>query len=556
MSRSAIIIPQLKELIGRGLDQAIKRIEELLLPSATGYNMFVQVKGRYSNYLSNVALGMVGQKDLDQQYAQLANALLFVIDGIQDSDLKPNDEIKPVSDPRRGELLYQIPRKMMEMKEYRCAVRVAYLKNVIMDDWEASADDVQRDVRVAEVMAVELVNVLEDEPFQIRALSSALQFLDENDYTEWIFMVKAKRDGEFPLALKISVVEVRNGREVKKDVVLEEHITVASEEEIPQKFKGSGYEIALGEQALPEAERSQPGSKVIPEAAQPSAVVSPSPAPLPQPAPSTMQKSSGQNKNIRSMALFLAFIMLGSISTWAFVPADKRDWVLTRYVQDDEQSYAAFAEKYPKSEYAEKAIFRKAIKSDKPRDYLAYQEKYPDGSYAKEVGIKVRSLEARQLEIITTHATPENVRQFVADFPQSERLPEVVQKIERHPELRAKVMDELEDASIAQVRKDPNARTVKNFLRSFPTSTKVSEVRERLDTMPTLREAVKQDLEEASFQQVKQTEDIVPAQEFLEEFPESQRREEVKKMMEERRDTRKTSRPIKQRIDHQRSKEK
>jgi hypothetical protein len=67
MSRSAIIIPQLKELLGRGLDQAIKRIEELLLPSATGYNMFVQVKGRYSNYLSNVALGMVSQKDLDQQ---------------------------------------------------------------------------------------------------------------------------------------------------------------------------------------------------------------------------------------------------------------------------------------------------------------------------------------------------------------------------------------------------------------------------------------------------------------------------------------------------------
>ena len=179
MSRASEAKIALKALIAQGIDQAIRRLDEILDPKSLANNTFIQLKSRYSLYLSNIVLGMTSQDELNRQYAQISHAFIIVVDGLSDADLKPEASAAPApAVPRRGELLYHIPRQMQEKREYRCAVRVAYLKDLLYQDWETHADDAQKNIRVAEVMSVELVNLDDEEPFSIRSLHNTVQFLD------------------------------------------------------------------------------------------------------------------------------------------------------------------------------------------------------------------------------------------------------------------------------------------------------------------------------------------------------------------------------------------
>ena len=122
----------IKRAIGEGIDQAIKRIEEVLDSASPMYNALVQLKSRYSAYLSSVILGIASQKELDEQYAKLSLALIMLTDLLQDTDLKSGSSASAeTSKPRRGELLYYIPREMQEKREYYCTVRIAYFKEIL-----------------------------------------------------------------------------------------------------------------------------------------------------------------------------------------------------------------------------------------------------------------------------------------------------------------------------------------------------------------------------------------------------------------------------------------
>ncbi len=249
MNRIPEVKAAIKNLIGQGIDQAIRRLEEILSPASPLFNTYIQLKSRYSAYLSAVMLGTVSQKELDEQYAKLSHTLILLTDGIQDSDLNPETNTVPSANTsRRGELLYHIPRQMQKKCEYRCTVRLAYLKDLLYEDWKNHHKDIQKSIRIAEVMSVELINLDEKEPFSIRSLHNSVQFLAENDFTEWLFFVRPKKIGEFSLALRISIIEVRDGREVKKDIVLEQRVIVvteSAEQEDTLGFVSSGIEMAF-----------------------------------------------------------------------------------------------------------------------------------------------------------------------------------------------------------------------------------------------------------------------------------------------------------------------
>jgi len=249
MSRVLETKASLKKLIAQGIDQAIRRLDELLNPELPYYNTYIHLKSRYSAYLSAVIMGTASQKELDEQYAKLSHTLILLVDGLQESDLKPeSNAASSANAPRQGELLYHIPRQMQEQHEYRCAVRVAYFKKIINIKWQDHPDDVQDSIRVAEVMSVELIGLDDLEDFRIKSLHNTVQFLDENDFTEWIFLVKPKRAGEFNLALRVSVIEVKDNREVKKDIVLEQRVIVVTEKSEPEaapKLTKSGITIAF-----------------------------------------------------------------------------------------------------------------------------------------------------------------------------------------------------------------------------------------------------------------------------------------------------------------------
>ncbi len=237
----------LKQRIAEGANYAIKQLEEVLRPDSDKFNKFVQIKGRYNAYLNAIVSGMASKAELDGQYNQISTALLYFTDSLRDEYLRTEQPAPSPAQTKRGELLYHFPHEMQTAHEYKCAVRVAYLRALLYDDWQRYDDDVQKSIPVAEIMSVELLNQDGSEPFEIRSFSDTIQFLDQDFHTEWEFYVKPRRLGAFPLLLKISVVETRNGRDVKRNIVLEERVVVSTDAplEVETNFQKSDIRLDL-----------------------------------------------------------------------------------------------------------------------------------------------------------------------------------------------------------------------------------------------------------------------------------------------------------------------
>jgi uncharacterized protein (TIGR02145 family) len=146
-----------------------------------------------------------------------------------------------LAQPTRGGLLYSIPGGMEVGQESRCEVRIAFDKAALLADFDISKEHAVRDIRVSNLMEVELMDPAPGgaAAFAVRTLSSAEQFIDPNDYTQWIFYVKALREGIYPLALKVTVIEVVDGKERRKEIVLEENIEVKNA--LPEEPESGGY---------------------------------------------------------------------------------------------------------------------------------------------------------------------------------------------------------------------------------------------------------------------------------------------------------------------------
>ena len=75
--------------------------------------------------------------------------------------------------------------------------------------------------------------------------------LDEREaYTEWIFFIRALREGQFSLMLRVAVVEKVGEKERKRDIVLEEKVRVVSHpisEMSADSFKTTGYRVGISQ---------------------------------------------------------------------------------------------------------------------------------------------------------------------------------------------------------------------------------------------------------------------------------------------------------------------
>ena len=267
MSRLEEIIKTLKQYIGEGVEAALEFLETILHHDSERYNDFIQIKSRYNSLQRELLLGVLEHSTYDISRNNISKALLLLAEEITEKDLVPEDGAAEKKDDKHGEILYHVPELMQLNHEEKCTVRLAYVVDQLLRDWEKHEEDVIKNIRVSEIMAVSLLNLDEsDPPFAIRTLSETVQFLDKDDFTEWVFYVKPIKTGEFPLMLRVSVIEMINNKEYKKDIVLEEQITVQSEE-VPQtgeaEFKAAGTSIAVGSTPLPpQAPPAAPAAQV------------------------------------------------------------------------------------------------------------------------------------------------------------------------------------------------------------------------------------------------------------------------------------------------------
>jgi hypothetical protein len=132
---------------------------------------------------------------------------------------------KPKS--KYGKVLYHIP-ELMQIQEWtRCIVRLAWDELLLTENLKTPEEGkVIDDIRLGEVMQVCLEEGRYDATFEIKSLSSKEQIILLDDYTEWLFDVKALKEGSFTLVLRVTLLQIVEGfGERKKDIVLERNVT-------------------------------------------------------------------------------------------------------------------------------------------------------------------------------------------------------------------------------------------------------------------------------------------------------------------------------------------
>ncbi|MEM1120229.1 MAG: caspase family protein [Bacteroidota bacterium] len=155
--------------------------------------------------------------------------------------------LAPKSSVKTGNLLYQIPSTMELNKDTKCTVRIAFDEATLKRELDIAEEAKIKSIRVSNVMEVDLLDPLSAGTFEIRALNEKEQLIEQSDFTQWLFYVKAKKEGTFPLLLKVAVIEVLYGKERKKEIVLEERVSVVTkiEKAVVLNFKNAGYAFAV-----------------------------------------------------------------------------------------------------------------------------------------------------------------------------------------------------------------------------------------------------------------------------------------------------------------------
>lgn len=125
-----------------------------------------------------------------------------------------------------GKLAYSIPDKMKVGKFYTITLRITKENNVqqlIVGESKISINDTTikstitlENVRVSSVMSAEVVG--EEEAFEIRALSTELQNIEDVGYTEWQWSIKPKKSGAKFLKMVVKVRINTDGEQLYKDI--------------------------------------------------------------------------------------------------------------------------------------------------------------------------------------------------------------------------------------------------------------------------------------------------------------------------------------------------
>ena len=147
-------------------------------------------------------------------------------------------------------------------REEECIIRLAYERAVIANNLEITEEIEVKEVTISKVMQAELIDPNSEAAFSIRSYSDEEQFLEEGEYTEWKFFVTPLREGAFELLLKLSVVELIDGKERVRNISWEEMIEIvaATEEKVPAEFATSGISltVAAGKPVPPAAPEMEP----------------------------------------------------------------------------------------------------------------------------------------------------------------------------------------------------------------------------------------------------------------------------------------------------------
>ena len=187
-------------------------------------NDFTLLKSRFEQTKDDFTVrGIITNDEFNTRIAQINLGVLEFLKNIAEP---PPPVASTTVQSSTGKILHNVPAEMKLGLETRCVVRIAYDEITLTKDFTKSDDTVVQDIRIDEVMHVELVDFNEQPSFSFRTITNNEQFLDKETFTQWLFMVKPLREGTFPITIKISVIEIVDGKERKRDIVLEKNVLI------------------------------------------------------------------------------------------------------------------------------------------------------------------------------------------------------------------------------------------------------------------------------------------------------------------------------------------
>lgn len=234
-----------------------------------------------------------------------------LLDALGKKKEQPSDapEVKTkASAAKEGKVLYHIPSMMQVESWSRCRVRVAWEELLLLENLDIPEEErVIESIRLGEVMQASLQESPAEGNFLIQAINNQEQIVTEDEFTEWLFDVKPLKAGKFKLILRITLIQIVQGRERAKDVVLERMVT--TETFVPRalaRFDTASESLGV---------KDEPEGRSVWFGANPPARTEQYPAPDPTPVPTAGRSRSHFLRYLPRVASCVLLLICG---TWVY----------------------------------------------------------------------------------------------------------------------------------------------------------------------------------------------------------------------------------------------
>ncbi len=399
-----------RELLTDSIAKALVAMEEHLPPGSSKHNILIALRARLNEANQGRMMGTVSNEDMQLEYNRIRLDLLTLIDGLAEDDFRPPPLGQADGGPQRGVLLHKIPAKMQVGKEEECIIRLAYERAVIARDLELDENVELKEISISKVMHAELIDPSEEPAFAIRTFSDAEQFLQKGEYTQWKYFVKPLREGTFSLLLKVSVVEVVEGKERRRNLSWEEQVQIVTEAAAvePAAFKASGISFAYRPEPAAPLAPQPAGGAVKPEKPiqttggdsrgldfdeirkiyEPQMPAAPQPS---APSPGRRRAMNIRRLSIAATVLIVIGVALAQLQLFTTESRSPEESVNPGPVDVDKgaptdtlEAPEGLIDKYPDNGQAEEALWELARKAGERQYYEKYLQQYPEGKYAEE----------------------------------------------------------------------------------------------------------------------------------------------------------------------------
>jgi len=182
---------ELKNLIPIGIDIALKTFKQYLPSTSVKFNDLIELAARYQENHKKLLRGTISNEAAILEANRIREALLELIDNLEEKDFQEVVATKSSKKGhRKGKILYRVPDVMQVNVSTTCIVRIAFDEETLTYDISLQVGDEIKELRrVSEVMSVELIDPTDYQPFKIKSFSEPVQFVEEDDYTEWQYFV-------------------------------------------------------------------------------------------------------------------------------------------------------------------------------------------------------------------------------------------------------------------------------------------------------------------------------------------------------------------------------